>query len=85
MRTVARIVSQIRRSTDMDRKPVPTWIAVLVLGVCEVICFALVRSEWSLVLFAVLTWASPWSTASCPGDRGGRPTRRGDRSRRPVR
>ncbi|MFT2711720.1 MULTISPECIES: hypothetical protein [Clavibacter] len=39
----------------MDRKPVPTWIAVLVLGVCEVICFALVRSEWSLVLFAILT------------------------------
>ena len=39
----------------VDRKPIPTWIAVLVLGVCEVICFALVRSEWSLVLFAVLT------------------------------
>ncbi|MDA3804670.1 hypothetical protein PED38_07665 [Clavibacter sp. CT19] len=39
----------------MDRKPVPTWIAVLVLGVCEVTCFSLVRSEWSLVLFAVLT------------------------------
>jgi hypothetical protein len=39
----------------MDRKPVPTWIAVLVLGVCEVICFALVGSEWSLALFAVLT------------------------------
>ncbi|MFT7764188.1 hypothetical protein [Clavibacter tessellarius] len=38
----------------MDRKPIPLGVAVMVPLVLGVICFSLVRSAWSLVLYAVL-------------------------------
>ncbi|AJW78012.1 hypothetical protein DZF92_04870 [Clavibacter michiganensis subsp. insidiosus] len=38
----------------MDRKPIPLGVAVMVPLVLGVICFSLVPSAWSLVLYAVL-------------------------------
>lgn len=36
------------------RKPIPTWIAVLITFLLGVISFSLLRSAWSIVLFGVL-------------------------------
>ncbi|WXZ49687.1 substrate-binding domain-containing protein [Clavibacter tessellarius] len=45
---------RLDRVVAMDRKPIPLGVGVMVPLVLGVICFSLVRSAWSLVLYAVL-------------------------------
>ncbi|WP_161784560.1 hypothetical protein [Clavibacter michiganensis] len=38
----------------MDRKSIPLWVAVAVPLLVGAVCFALIRSAWAIVVYAVV-------------------------------